>query len=208
MDFKRRKLLVTVKDLHFTHPHYLKSGRNYLLRALLILPRTNVESREALRILESGADGVLIGEASGFHHQSIFKQTVEGPFALGLQLSEAVDENSFSGILSELASTTLETAGSLLAAQAVPPVRSGIRRMAGFFAGKLGDKDPAIIAEAYHPVTRVRSHSLNLALLASEKVSAPSKRSGAKSRKRGPARVLVQEGDTIASARIQLKYFS
>ncbi len=152
MDFKRRDLLIEVKDLHFTHPHYMESAQTYLLRALLILPRPNVASREEVRILESTERGELIGKKAEFHEKALFKQTVEGPFAIGLQLSEAVAEDSFAAIIGEIVSSTVETAGSLLAARAIPILRSGIRTSAGFFAGRLKDKDPVIIAEDINQV--------------------------------------------------------
>ena len=208
MDFKRRNLLLSVNELHFTHAHYMKPAQAFLLRALLILPRPNVGSREMLRILESAEQGELIGEKAGFHEKTLFKQSVEGPFSIGLQLSEAISENSFATILGEIASSTVESAGSLLSAGAIPILRSGIRSSARFFAGKLNEKDPAIIAEGFHQVTRVTNHTLTLTLSAAGTLKTSAGTRGPKGRRKRPVKVILREGDGVATARIQLKYFS
>ena len=208
MDFKRRDLLIEVKDLHFTHPHYMESAQTYLLRALLILPRPNVASREEVRILESTERGELIGKKAEFHEKALFKQTVEGPFAIGLQLSEAVAEDSFAAIIGEIVSSTVETAGSLLAARAIPILRSGIRTSAGFFAGRLKDKDPVIIAEDINQVALAGSHTLTLNLTAVETLKKRVPKRGTKATRKPPAKVILREGEVVATAEIQLTYFS
>ncbi len=208
MEFKRRDLFIEVNDLHFTHPHYLESTQTYLLRALLILPRPNVANREALRILESTERGELIGNEAEFHEKALFKQTVEGPFAIGLQLSEAVAEDSFAAILGEIVSGTVETAGSLLAARALPILRSGIRTSARFFAGRLKDKDPVIIAEDFQEVTQADNHTLTLNLTAVETLKKSVPKRGSKATRKPPAKVILREGEIVATAEIQLGYFS
>ena len=208
MDFKRRDLLIEVKDLHFTHPHYMDEAQTYLLRALLILPRPNVASREEVRILESTEGGEMIGREAEFHDKTLFKQTVEGPFAVGLQLSEAVAEDSFAAILGEIVSSTVETAGSLLAARAIPILRSGIRTSARFFAGRLNDKDPVIIAEDINQVTQAGNHTLTLNLKAVETLKKSSPKRGPKATRKPPAKVILREGEVVATAEIQLTYFS
>ena len=208
MDFKRRDLFIEVKDLHFTHPHYMESAQTYLLRALLILPRPNVASREEVRILESIEGGELIGKDAEFHEKALFKQTVEGPFAIGLQLSEAVAEDSFAAIIGEIVSSTVETAGSLLAARAIPILRSGIRTSARFFAGRLKDKDPVIIAEDINQVALAGNHTLTLNLTAVETLKKSVPKRGTKATRKPPAKVILRESEVVATAEIQLTYFS
>ena len=133
---------------------------------------------------------------------------MEGPFAIGLQLSEAVAEDSFAAIIGEIVSSTVETAGSLLAARAIPILRSGIRTSAGFFAGRLKDKDPVIIAEDINQVALAGSHSLTLNLTAVETLKKRVPKRGTKATRKPPAKVILREGEVVATAEIQLTYFS
>ena len=168
---KRRGLLLSVKDLRFTHKHFSDKDRTYLLRAVLILPRTNIDAKEAVRILEASPDGVLLSADSPFHQSTFFKQKVEGPFSVGLQLSDPVSNSHFAGIITELASASVEIAGSLLAAQMIQPLRAGIRSTASFFAGKTTDKSPLLLSDAYFDVTRSTTHSVTVELPASRRIT-------------------------------------
>ena len=206
MDFKRRGLLLVVKELRLTHPYFLKEAQTFALRGLLILPRANVDKRETLRLLGSSESGELIGNNTQFHHGALFKQSVEGPFSFGLQLSKPVSSSNFSFLMGKLTETAVESAGALFAAQAIPPLRAGIRESARFFAGKLTKKDPMLLSEEYATVNRHSTHTITMTLSSSTSIREPGRRQGPKGRKVS-SKAAVNAGEPIAKAKIQLNFF-
>ena len=204
MDFKRRGLLLIVKELRLIHPYFLQAPQTFALRGLLILPRSNVENREALRILSSSESGELIGNKAEFHQSALFKQTVEGPFSFGLQLSKPASGNTLALMVGKLA----ETAGSLFAAQAIPPLRASIRQSAHFFAGKLAKNDPMLLTQAYAEIKKQSNHTITMTLSASTSISKLSRRKGPKGKMKNNAEPSVKAGEIIAKAKIQLKFFN
>jgi len=209
MDFKRRGLLLIVKELQLTHDYFLNKPQAFALRGLLILPRSNVENREVIRMLGSSASGELIGAKAQFHDNALFKQTIEGPFSFGLQLSKPVSGSKLTFVLSKLAETVIESAGSLVAAQAIPPLRAGIRESARFFAGNVSKNDPMLLAQEYAEISRQSSHTITMVLRANIAMNDAVKRQGPKAKKkRFHPKPSVKVGDPIARAKIQFKFFT
>ena len=160
-------------------------------------------------MLGSSESGELIGSNAQFHDNVLFKQTVEGPFSFGLQLSKPVTQSKFTFIIGKLAETAIESAGSLLAAQAIPPLRASIRGSARFFAGKLTKDDPMLLAQEYIEVRRQSSHTITMLLLANASITEPARQKGPKGKKKTSSpKPVVKAGDPIAKARIQFKFFT
>jgi len=209
MDFERLGLLLTVKELQLTHQYFINEPQVFILRGILILPRSNVDTREALRVIKSTDSGELIGSKTQFHENVLFKQSVQGPFSFGLQLSKPVSEDGFSKIAGKMAEAAVETAGALLAVQAFPPLRAGVRGSARFFAGMLSNDDPSVLAEDYAAISRKSTHTIKMVLSATTSMGGARKRKGPKSKRTHSLRKPnINVGDPIALAKVQLKFFN
>lgn len=137
----RKNTLITLIDLksHSKEPDLEKLGGVYAMEVRLHYPRPNVAERVALR-------GMGAGRASWDWAQSplstrlLFKETLEGPVGVTINLFRSDSNAALNQWLLELFGSAIEMGGDIGAAQVPGPARGLIREAADTWADSLNKK--------------------------------------------------------------------
>ncbi len=119
-----------------------------LVTATLIWPRPLVAGRVSAHALPFGKDGLDMA-GRDWSERILFKEQVEGPFGLVIQVSESLTAQHLARVTAAIGAALLRAAGSEAASVAIGPGLTSLARFPfTFLAGELGavGKAPAVVA--------------------------------------------------------------
>ena len=122
----------------------------HLVLAALVWPRPTIAERTAMKNLEFNAGGVDLGDKD-WTDRVLFKETVQGPFGIKIDVSDVVTDSQVAEFLRVMASSVLKLAGDEIAGLAAAPFVAGLVKVPFRHGSKLitasGKKTTRVIAE-------------------------------------------------------------
>ena len=116
----RREMEITLHSIHVPVTGTLDKKTTHLVSATLIWPRTGTAQKTASQSCELAA-GRGNFEPVNWGKRILLKENVEGRFALGITISEALDDEELEKFLRSLAGTVLSLGGDM--AEAAMPLK-------------------------------------------------------------------------------------
>lgn len=114
-----------LRDVQFSADAMRARSGRHLLHAALVWPRPLIANRTALQQLAL-QDGRCDRANAGWHERILFKERVQGRFALVLELSDIVSDAAMDALLRTVVSQTLRQSASDLADAATGSFLAGI----------------------------------------------------------------------------------
>ncbi|MEX2381040.1 MAG: hypothetical protein WD490_01540 [Opitutales bacterium] len=106
----------------------------------LISPRPGINDRTAVRVLPF-AQGTADFTSVPFHQKILFKEIIEGPFGIRIEITEERKPEQLERFLRDMASSAIQAAGQYAALEASPWIRSFVRRPFASLSAELFDED-------------------------------------------------------------------
>lgn len=141
MSYARNTLELTLEHFTLTAPK-LPADAHFALRIALIAPRPMIVERSALRTVAL-QDKAWTQQAAPFYQRVLFKETVQGPFGIVLELSPPTDADGLDRWLREILATAVETAAEVAAVDLATPMRGLIRNPFRLLGRSLRNPDEA-----------------------------------------------------------------
>lgn len=191
-----------------------RRASRHLVLATLVWPRPMIAERTAMKNLEFNADGADLAD-KGWIDRVFFKETVEGPFGIKVDVTDAVTDSQVAAFLRVMASSALKLVGDELAGLSAAPLVSGLVTVPFRHGGKLmaatGNKTARVIAAGNIDIgaTRVaegRSAVIKVPLVAPVRIDRVT-RATARGSVRARRRTLLKKGEPNGVAILKVRRY-
>lgn len=139
--FPRTTLLLSLDRIDLSHEHVGQERGAIGLRFQLVVPRPNVDGRDAVRVIRA-RKGVTRFGSRPVSERLLFKQTVEGPFGLRVEVSRGFGASALEELVRTAFAGGVEEVVRFAAASQLPPFRN-LMREGGRFLGDLIEESEA-----------------------------------------------------------------
>lgn len=109
MKYKRRILEVLLRDVQVETTGKRGRGEKHLIAATLVHPRPSIVEKSAVRAVAL-ENGIAALSKEGWSDRILFKEVVQGPTAIRVEVSEAVSDSEMAKLGSIVADTALDFA--------------------------------------------------------------------------------------------------
>ncbi len=129
MKYKRRIIEATLDRVRVGIIGSRRSGETkHVLAARLMYPRPAITEKLTVRTVTL-KDGAVDLKKSAWSEKILFKEIVQGPFAVGVEISEALSDTEIDRFVELVSSSVLKLAGSELADMAAGPWAAGLVKL-------------------------------------------------------------------------------
>lgn len=140
MKYKRRIMEVSLLGVELTTGRKRKAGK-HLAAARLVYPRPGIAERVAVKPVQLKAGRRGRG-ATSWSEQILFKEVVQGPFALSVELTDAMTDSELGKVIDSLASAVLKVAGNEMVDAAAGPMGGVLMGLpVRFFSAMMSKKE-------------------------------------------------------------------
>lgn len=180
----------------------------HVVTATLVWPRPLVASRVAVQTQTFTRDGCQVGDMD-WSERILFKETVEGPFGVIVQVSESLSSRQLASIAGALGTIFFKAAASEAARVAVGP---GLRALAKFPFDYLADElstlgqTPAVIAAGRTTLLPGAAGIVEIPLVVPDDI-VKRRRITRGGRRQTSREILHKQGDSAGNAILSLDYY-
>lgn len=208
--YPRDTLELTVEGMEDHCPRSLlnRNRAERLMIATLVWPRPLIAERIASRSFRFQPEGLDLSNRD-WSERILFKERVEGPFGLIVQVTEPLSSRDLRRATAVLGQTLLKTAGSELARVAAGPWLTALARFPfTYLTGELSDagKTPKIVAAGRRTLLPGASGPVEIPLLVPEDI-VRTRRQRVGGRTRTRRETIARKGDPAGTVRLAATYY-